>query len=89
MKFTKEDIGKFFYIIDIDFDKKEPYREILNCKLMKFSSYESYELKNNKIEHKKETYAWLKYRENCYTPNRDCVYRTIEEAVEAFKKEKK
>lgn len=22
MKFTKEDLGKFFYIIDIDFDKK-------------------------------------------------------------------
>lgn len=55
---------------------------------MKFSSYESFELKNNKTEHKKETYAWLKYREEYYTPNGDYVYRTIEEAVEAFKKRK-
>jgi len=47
------------------------------------------ELKNNKTEHKKETLAWLKYREEYYTLNGDCVYRTIEEAVEAFKKEKK
>lgn len=84
MEITKDDLGKFFYILDYTFDDNEDYLQILRCELVKISKYESYELRGynkNDIEKETKISVWLKFRDEYYTPNIEEVHRTIEEAA--------
>ena len=88
MEITKDDLGKFFYILDYTFDDNEDYIQILRCELVKIIKCESYELRNKKIpfaEKETNTSVWLKFRDKYYTPNIKEVYRTIDEAEKQFK----
>ena len=82
MKLTKDDLGKFFYITEID---NKGYREILRCKLVEISIPEKYELKGGKIVlSDSETNIVLKFRDDFYTPKVKDVYRTLEEVLKAI-----
>lgn len=88
MEITKDDLGKFFYILDYTFDDNEDYLQILRCELVKISKYESYELRNPEMpfaEKETKTSIWLKFRDEYYTPNVESVYRTVEEAAKQLK----
>lgn len=85
MTLTKDDLGKFFYIIEYDI---RGYIQILRCKLIEISFTNKHELEdnNNNITSISKTYVTLKFGEDYYTPNVNDVYRTLTETLEPVKK---
>lgn len=83
MELTKDDLGKFFYIIQYDI---RGYIEILRCKLVEISFTNKHELEDkDTIISNLRTDVVLKFEEDYYTPNVKDVYRTLEEVVKAVK----
>lgn len=86
MKLTKDDLGKFFYIIDYD---NEGYIEILRCKLVEIYIIDKHKLENEKsIVSNSKIGVMLQFRDDYHTPDIRGVYRTLEEVSKAIKDEK-
>lgn len=83
MILTKEDLGKFFYIIEYDI---RGYIQILRCKLVEISFHDKHELEDdNNITSISNTYVVLKFGEDYYTPNVNDVYKTLIETIQPVK----
>lgn len=83
MELTKEDLGKFFYIIEYDI---RGYIEILRCKLIEISFTNKHELEDkDTIISNLKTDIVLKFENDYYTPNVKDVYKTLEEVSKAVK----
>lgn len=83
MTLTKDDLGKFFYIIQYDIDG---YIEILKCKLVEISFSNKHVLEDKEtIVSNLSTYVTLQFRTDYYTPNVKDVYRTLEEVSKTVK----
>ena len=81
MELTKDDLGKFFYIIEYDI---RGYIEILRCKLVEIIFTNKHELEDkDTIISNLRTDVVLKFENDYYTPNVKDVYRTLEEVVKA------
>lgn len=85
MELTKDDLGKFFYIIEYDIDG---YVEILKCKLIEISFYNKHVLEDkDTIISNLATYVVLQFRTDYYTHSVKHVYRTLEEVLKVIKNE--
>lgn len=83
MELTKNDLGKFFYIIEYDI---RGYIEILRCKLVEISFTNKHELEDrDTIISNLRTDVVLKFEDDYYTPNVKDVYKTLEEVLKAVK----
>lgn len=83
MELTKDDLGKFFYIIEYDI---RGYIEILRCKLVKIIFTNKHELEDkDTIISNLITDVILKFEDDYYSPNVKDVYKTLEEVVKAVK----
>ena len=83
MELTKDDLGKFFYIIEYDI---RGYIEILRCKLVEISFTNKHELEDkDTIISNLRTDVVLKFEDDYYTPNVKDVYKTLEEVVKTVK----
>ena len=86
MKLTKDDLSKFFYIIDYD---NEGYIEILRCKLVEIYIIDKHKLENEKIiVSNSKIGVMLQFRDDYHTLDIRNVYRTLEEVSKAIKDEK-
>ena len=83
MELTKDDLGKFFYIIEYDI---RGYIQILRCKLVEIIFTNKHELEDkDTIISNLITDVILKFEDDYYSPNVKDVYKTLEEVVKAVK----
>lgn len=83
MELKKDDLGKFFYIIEYDI---RGYIKILRCKLVEISFTNKHELEDkDTIISNLRTDVVLKFEDDYYTPNVKDVYKTLEKVLKAVK----
>ena len=86
MTLTKDDLGKFFYIIEYD---NEGYIQILRCKLIDMYTANKHKLENkNNISSNLKIGVMLQFKNDLYTPDIKNIYRTLEETLKIIKYEK-